>query len=404
MSHPDPGRRTNFRQDRSQQFPKTTLNPDIVRISASALDPGHYTPAVDLGNKTYRYVGDELVKGVWRPVLTENYDDHSLDYLYIYADGVIRFETDFYDLDELRDLLIEGDRIVTGIADGTRVSAHEVGSWTVTGFRSWVTAEELIGEIADEIETLNGRPDSTDRCRQALDRFLASRSEEDRSALRAAYDAIPGHRKIYVLGDMAAKESPLVNLLTPVGEDNGWGVIMTEEMLAEELEYFAQQERWGPEPVESRADGPADPTVTLLLEGHTPEEPLTFECLRNDYPVRVEVDGQTYPSATHAFWALSTTDATVRAAIRDCEWAFDAEEMAGQGTPTPGWPQLRITAMHRVIRAKFDQNPEFADVLIESGDARIDYSEGALWLEHSGWIGRLLELARSEIAAQRAGL
>jgi predicted NAD-dependent protein-ADP-ribosyltransferase YbiA (DUF1768 family) len=64
--------------------------------------------------------------------------------------------------------------------------------------------------------------------------------------------------------------------------------------------------------------------------------------------------------------------------------------------------------MHVILRAKFNQHPELADVLVATGDARIDYSiSSAYWsggTKGRNWLGRLLELVRSEIVAQRAGL
>ncbi|GAA1784180.1 hypothetical protein GCM10009682_02950 [Luedemannella flava] len=63
--------------------------------------------------------------------------------------------------------------------------------------------------------------------------------------------------------------------------------------------------------------------------------------------------------------------------------------------------------MHALLRAKFDQHPRLADVLVATGDARIDYSaHSAYWSggpKGRNWLGRLLELVRSEIVAQRAG-
>ena len=75
----------------------------------------------------------------------------------------------------------------------------------------------LLGEVADEIDKLNGRPDSTGRCLLALDRYLQSRSEEDRAALSAAYEAIPEHLRLYALGDMDSKDWPLRVLVAGVG-------------------------------------------------------------------------------------------------------------------------------------------------------------------------------------------
>ncbi|GIJ46159.1 hypothetical protein Val02_30450 [Virgisporangium aliadipatigenens] len=73
----------------------------------------------------------------------------------------------------------------------------------------------------------------------------------------------------------------------------------------------------------------------------------------------------------------------------------------------PDWPDLRLTAMHAVLRAKFDQHATLADVLVGTGDARIEYNVSSAFrsgrAKGRNWVGRLLELVRSELIAQRAG-
>ena len=66
--------------------------------------------------------------------------------------------------------------------------------------------------------------------------------------------------------------------------------------------------------------------------------------------------------------------------------------------------------MARLLRAKFAQHPELAQTLLATGDGRIEYTSVG-WLYWNAaqrsrgrnWMGRLLELIRSEIAAQQAG-
>jgi predicted NAD-dependent protein-ADP-ribosyltransferase YbiA (DUF1768 family) len=64
--------------------------------------------------------------------------------------------------------------------------------------------------------------------------------------------------------------------------------------------------------------------------------------------------------------------------------------------------------MARLLRAKFAQHPGLAEILLATGDGRIEYSSfssdfwGARRDHGRNWMGRLLELVRSELAAQRA--
>lgn len=76
--------------------------------------------------------------------------------------------------------------------------------------------EWLLGDVADGIDKLNGRPDSTGRCLLVLDQYyLQSRSEEDQAALRAAYEAIPEHLRIYALGDIDSAAGHAADVRTP---------------------------------------------------------------------------------------------------------------------------------------------------------------------------------------------
>jgi hypothetical protein len=72
-----------------------------------------------------------------------------------------------------------------------------------------VLEAELLKEVADEIEALNGRPTSTDRCRDAYARFQAEPDEAHRLALQAAYEAVPGHLRKFLLHDMDNKDSAI---------------------------------------------------------------------------------------------------------------------------------------------------------------------------------------------------
>src|SRR3982074_1551293 len=140
--------------------------------------------------RTHRTVDGERIEGTWRPVFIYNVGTYHLADLIIYADGIIDcwgpvpFET-FVDK-------VRTGWVATQIKEGAPGSALHLASWK---FAEPVTlsAEMLIGEVADEIEQLNGRPTSSERCMQAVERFVADQSEENRARLAEAYAAIPAH-------------------------------------------------------------------------------------------------------------------------------------------------------------------------------------------------------------------
>lgn len=73
----------------------------------------------------------------------------------------------------------------------------------------------------------------------------------------------------------------------------------------------------------------------------------------------------------------------------------------------PGWSRGRIDRMRAVVRAKFDQHPELAAVLLATGDARIvecgtvDNEVNRRWGEVNGkgenWLGRILMETRASL-------
>lgn len=66
--------------------------------------------------------------------------------------------------------------------------------------------------------------------------------------------------------------------------------------------------------------------------------------------------------------------------------------------------------MTSLLRAKYDQHPELAEILLATNDATLLYEDvySSFWGESGGrgrnWLGRLLELVRSELHMHRSGM
>ncbi|MFI0411854.1 NADAR family protein [Actinomadura sp. 3N508] len=367
-----------------------------------------------LSNRVYRVVDGRRVEGVARPIFIHNFSYHLTDLL-VFADGAINC-WDWVDLDGLREKL-ESGWVVTQVPEGAEVSAYGLGSWKAAEARFGLTAEMLLGEVADDLDRLNGRPDSAGRCRAVLERYLESREEDDRRALREAYLAIPEHRRHYSLGDMDNKDRPLVYLCSDIGEPPVGGRARDEDVVTEAkrewaFEYFARRARDRAEAAAQRpADDGEEPVAGTIYVGGTvfpkgwPEDP-GIVVLQNDYPSPIEVGGVSYPSVAHAYWALSTGDSAVRERIRAAERGFDARKLAETAPRVENWPRIRTAVMAGLIRAKYRQHPELAEVLLGTRDAPIAYTgmESRHWNTDGGtgrnWVGRLLELVRSELQVQ----
>lgn len=352
----------------------------------------------------------QQIPGTWRPIFIHNGNYH-LTELYIYADGVINCWGNVT-LDELREKIRSG-WVATGLPQGARASVHDLASWKFDEPTVWLTGDQLLGEVADEIDRLNERPDSTGRLQDAIRVYVADPSEENRLKVREMYEAVPAHHRMYVIGDQDLKDYPVRVLIADDGAQVSRAYGQDDEVVTAELRqriigYFEQrQESWAKFEPKLTADGPeiADaPTVTLVQRffprGWPPDPGLLV--LRNEFPAPLRVGGRTYPTVTHAYWALSASDPDLAAEIASAGRPYDAQKLGETAARRTDWHVHRVAVMAELLRIKFRQHPDLADLLTATKDARIDYQQIAakFWSSQGGnWLGRLLEVVRSEIAA-----
>ncbi|MFB7556119.1 NADAR family protein [Streptomyces brevispora] len=363
--------------------------------------------------RTWRNVDGERIEGTWRHAFIRNGGNYFLTDLLIYADGMV----DCWGLETLEGFAgkLASGWVATDLPEGAKASAHHLASWKFAEPKSWLTPEMLLGEVRDDIDNLNGRPDSTRRCLAAVDAFRQQPTEVNRTAVREAYEAIPGHLRRYALGDMDRKDFPLRVIVNGPGNQielwNGKTVDVTEEMHASALEYFAEREQLRKQhETKSPADGPTEPVESsihlnqVVFPRGWPENPGTH-VLRNEFPAPIVMGSRTYPTVAHAHWALAVADEHRQAEVLSAERPYDAQKLAENSTLRDDWPQVRVAVMARLLRAKFQQHPEFAETLMATGATRLIYTEvgSSFWgqrgLEGRNWMGRLLELTRSELVA-----
>ncbi|WP_416962174.1 NADAR family protein [Streptomyces sp. Agncl-13] len=361
---------------------------------------------------TYRTVDGERIDGVWCHIWrrTDFSGEYYVDDLVLYADGSVSCGAE--DLLGLKRLLDTGRLALT--PPDAPVKLDERSKWE-SRWGEPRTQESFLLEVADRVEELSGRPTAARRCWDTAERYAREPSEANRELLRAAYLAVPQHLRIFVLGDMDLQDRPLRILLTDVGAHvDGDGPLVTTEMHESGLEYFRRQAEAIAAAEQQRAALHADDPVTAgratVTSHHTvyprgwPAEPGLF-VLRNDFPAPIAYDGETYASVLHGYWALSAADPADRARIREAPSARDAQELGGRVVRRDGWTGLRLAVMAGLLRAKFTQHPDLAAVLLGTEDARISYtgySDAPFWLHARddrgrNWVGRLLELVRSEL-------
>ncbi|MFI9787037.1 NADAR domain-containing protein [Kitasatospora sp. NPDC051984] len=368
------------------------------------------------GNRiTHRTADGVRIPGTWRHAFIRNGGHYFLTDLFIYADGLVDC-WGLVTLEEFEEKLRTG-WVATSFPEGGEASAHDLADWKFNEPESWITPELLVAEVRDSIDQLNGRPDSTGRCLAAVDTFLADRTETNRAAARAAFLAVPESQRRYALGDMDRKDWPLRVLVAGPG---GRTYLPSDRAVTQKdydnaLAYFEERARWLTERATSvPADGPATPHAPALQLYHSyPSKPVADPgktALRHDYPAPITVADTDYPSAAHAYWALSAAEPETRHAIAAAKNGAAARALATRAPRREGWEDARTAVMTHLLRAKYDQHPDLAEILLATHDATLIYDDAnsAFWGDNAGrgrnWAGRLLELVRSELRMRQAGI
>lgn len=361
--------------------------------------------------RTYRGVDDEHIHGTWLPIFIHN-GNYYLTELYIYADGMI----DCWEpvsLEGLRDKVRSG-WVATSLPQGALASVHDLAFWKFDEPEMSLTGDQLIDEVADEIDRLNDRPDSTGRLQEAIRAYVADPSDTKRRQVRAAYEAVPAHHRMYVIGDQDLKDFPVRVLIAEDGArvEHAYTAdsdVATPELRQQMIEYFVDREKsWTKFEPKLTADGPeiADAATVTIKQQFFPKgwpaEPGVL-ALRNEFPAAISVGGWAYPTVTHAYWALSVSEDAVAHDIATAERPYDAQKLGESSARRADWHLRRVAVMAELLRAKFNQHGDLAAILANTQDARIDYHEAQakFWGSHGrNWLGRLLEVVRSEIHAK----
>ncbi|MFE5770402.1 NADAR family protein [Streptomyces sp. NPDC056485] len=374
---------------------------------------------------TFRISDGEQIDGAWCLVWRRHdlIAQHHPENLFVYADGRItlgRYEET--DLAGLERWLASGRIALTGPGPSERSdpAPDPAPKWTLRHPEP-LTPASFLAEVADEIGRLAGRPTAADRLRAAERDYLREATEPHRVRLREAYLAVPAHLRVYVLGDMDRQDRPLRILTTDIGQAvDGDGPVVTREMHQGARDYFAERDeavgRAGEQRAVLYADEPTgapQPPVVLHEVVHPNGRPAELGdfVLRNDYESPVVHRGETYPTVLHGYWALSAADPADHDRIRACATAREAQDAGGRAARRADWPAVRLAVMAGLLRAKFEQHPRLAEVLLATGEAGIRYtgiSEAPFWRADGprggrDWMGRLLELVRAELRAGGAG-
>lgn len=75
-----------------------------------------------------------------------------------------------------------------------------------------LTDKDKLAEVHELLLRAAGEPTAHERCRNAYFAYLVDPSDYNREALRAAYEAVPRHERIY-LGDMDSRDTDYIRIL-----------------------------------------------------------------------------------------------------------------------------------------------------------------------------------------------
>jgi len=102
--------------------------------------------------------------------------------------------------------------------------------------------------------------------------------------------------------------------------------------------------------------------------------------LCNFYERSIVMHGITFPSTEHAYMWSKTLIQSEKDAILACKTPAQARLQGGPGMTTlrPGWEEeLKFPTMRDVVGCKFDQHPDLARRLLDTGESMI--IEGNWW-------------------------
>ncbi len=99
--------------------------------------------------------------------------------------------------------------------------------------------------------------------------------------------------------------------------------------------------------------------------------------LSNFFRAEFVWDGIVWPTSEHAYQAAKTLDAKVRLEISRTPKPGDVKRLGKKVILRTDWPTVKVDVMREIIRAKFEQNPELKQRLIDTGEAILE--EGNTW-------------------------
>lgn len=207
----------------------------LGNINTSILGMGNGKPYTLEGHEYFpkKTIGDDF-----SVFIKTDEDCYSLANLCVFTNGSLQAsgiaEILTFDLDELKSL-VSDEKIITTPKAGSKITIHELGSFITGKCRYSVDIKEVVLEVEETLKKLQGKKTASELCYQLYQEFCESPTEEIKEQLKAAYEKIPEHLRMYVLGDQDRKDIPVRIAIYGEDEIKKWSHYAIAEELGEEL-------------------------------------------------------------------------------------------------------------------------------------------------------------------------
>lgn len=153
--------------------------------------------------------GTDDILGKSVPVLRIVEGAFEMTRLTVFADGMCQVgsQGQLVPIHEVQ-ALYDQQQICNKAPRGSKILLPGLGEFYTTTDFGGVTVHDRIGEIADMLNELNGRPGVIKICMERFEAYQRQPSEAAKEQLREAYEAVPGHLRMYC-GDMDSKDWPI---------------------------------------------------------------------------------------------------------------------------------------------------------------------------------------------------
>ena len=111
----------------------------------------------------------------------------------------------------------------------------------------------------------------------------------------------------------------------------------------------------------------------------TPSFRGEFAFLSNFHNAPTPFEGITYPTSEHAYQAAKTLDPKIRETIKNLDTPGKTKRFARNIQLRPGWEKIKVGIMEKVVKSKFDNNPELMNKLLQTKRNKISLVENNTW-------------------------